>query len=88
MRIGPTFGDELAAAGVGCLPVVWDCVAGTIDTSDPNLTAAQIASIEKVLAAHDPTKQLPQTDLVTALANQIKTDPNGLAAIKQVLGIA
>ena len=55
MKIGPTFSDELAAAGLAGLPIVWDTQAGTIDTSDPRLDAKQIAAAAAVLKAHDAT---------------------------------
>ncbi len=32
-------------------------------------------------------RAVPAADPITALANSIKNDPNGLAAIKQVLGL-
>jgi hypothetical protein len=52
--IGPTFGRELAAAGLGGLPMSWSS-DGTI-TFDPSMTADQINGVLAVYAAHDPTQ--------------------------------
>jgi hypothetical protein len=56
MILGPTFGNEVIAAGLGGLPFSWgsDGVFG-----ESNLTQAQQASLNAVIAAHDHTKQLP-----------------------------
>lgn len=55
-KIGPSIGDELAAAGVAGLPFSWNPATGQLRTDDPALTAAQRTAILAVLAAHDPTK--------------------------------
>src|SRR4051794_3167066 len=54
--IGPTFGDEIIAAGLGGLPIGW-APDGRI-TGREKLTAAQNSKLDAVIAAHDPTKQL------------------------------
>lgn len=51
MAIGPTFGDEIAAAGLGGLPFSWT-PEGLGDLSA--LTDTQRAAVEAVLAAHNP----------------------------------
>jgi len=51
--IGPTFGKELAAAGLAGLPISWT-PDGTINGRE-NLTPEQNAGVDAVLAKHDPT---------------------------------
>lgn len=67
MKFGPTFYDELQAAGVVGLPFSWgdDGV-----WYSPAITAAQRRTIEQVIAAHDPTK--PYVSPRTALRQQIQ----------------
>jgi hypothetical protein len=52
--IGPTFPAELAAAGLTELPFAWDSDGNILFGSA--MTTEQIASVEAVYAAHDPTK--------------------------------
>jgi hypothetical protein len=52
--IGPTFAQEIKAAGLIGLPFAWG-QDGNI-TYGTALTADQTAAIEAVYAAHDPTK--------------------------------
>jgi hypothetical protein len=54
-EIGPSFGDEILAAGLGGLKFVWSLTDGTI-TGRENLTDEQNKILDKVIAAHDPTK--------------------------------
>jgi hypothetical protein len=55
MRIGPTFGAELIAAG--CADgVVWDCESGEIQIDGVIGATGKVAA---VLAAHDPTAECP-----------------------------
>lgn len=56
LAIGETFPAELEAAHLLGLPFVWS-VNGAFEF-DPRMTAVQIASVEAVYAAHDPTKSL------------------------------
>jgi hypothetical protein len=51
-RIGPTFGDEVIAAGLGGLPFSWGD-DGDIQGIE-NLTAGQLRKLEGLLKAHDP----------------------------------
>jgi hypothetical protein len=53
-QIGPSFYDELIAAGVAGLPFAW-APDGTI-TFDAAMTLSQKATVEAVYAAHDPAK--------------------------------
>lgn len=52
MKIGQSFGDELAAAGLSDAVATWGD-DGSI-TYQPDATQQQIAGIEAVLAKHDP----------------------------------
>lgn len=52
--LGLTFGDECIAAGLGGLPFSWG--ATTDDMVTDQLTADQLATLDTVIAAHDPTK--------------------------------
>jgi len=55
---GPTFGDELAAAGWGGLPISWSPyeIFGR-----QNCTPEQDAGLQSVINAHDPTKKQAPT---------------------------
>lgn len=52
MKIGPTFYDELRAAGA-TTEIAWSPEPGHIEYA-PSVTPAQRAAVEAVLAAHDP----------------------------------
>jgi hypothetical protein len=71
--LGPTFGDEVIAAGLGGLPFTWGATDDTI-TGRENLTAAQNTTLDGVVAAHDPSKRykniIPTTDWVARFTNQ------------------
>jgi len=56
-KLGPTFGDELWAAGVGGLPFSWGDDGEFFGRE--NLTAEQNKKIDAVVAAHDPSKKPP-----------------------------
>ena len=51
---GPTFGDEIIAAGLGGLPFAWseDEIFGR-----ERLTDEENAALDEVIAAHDPAAQ-------------------------------
>ena len=51
--IGPSFPDELKAAGLFGLPFSWG--ADGHFTFDPALAAEKVTAIQAVYAAHDPT---------------------------------
>src|SRR5262245_20114813 len=55
-QLGPTFGDEVIAAGLGGLPFSWGATDETI-TGRANLTGAQNSTLDGVVAAHDSTKK-------------------------------
>jgi hypothetical protein len=52
--LGPTFGDEVIAVGLGGLPFSWG-PDGDIQGRE-RLTPEQNATLDAVVAAHDPTK--------------------------------
>lgn len=62
--IGPTFGDEIAAAGLAGLPFTWGS-DGDIQY-DASMTTEQVASVWAVFAVHDPTKPAVIVQSVTA----------------------
>src|SRR5262245_61453636 len=72
-NLGPTFGDETIAAGLGGLPFAWGATDDSI-TGRENLTSAQNTTLDNVVAAHDPTKKrkniLPTTDFIARWTNQ------------------
>src|SRR5262245_13430643 len=55
-QLGPTFSDEIFAAGLGGRPFSWGATDDTI-TGRQNLTAAENTTLDNVIAAHDPAKQ-------------------------------
>jgi hypothetical protein len=86
-QIGPTFGAELAAAGLAGLPFAWNA-AGEF-TYDPAITPEQQTAIEAVLAAHDHTKAViplisKRQMLTWLLQNKNKTDADVLAALDTI----
>jgi hypothetical protein len=52
--LGPTFGAEVIAAGLGGLPFAWGTDGGI--SGRESLTPAQNATLDAVIAAHDPSK--------------------------------
>jgi hypothetical protein len=68
---GPTFGDEVLAAGLGGLPFQWTEyeIFGR-----ENLTSEQNTTLDGVIAVHDPTKHrkniIPTTDFIARFTNQ------------------
>lgn len=68
--LGPTFGDEVVDAGLGGLPIAWGATDDTIMGRD-KLTPAQNATLDGVVAAHDPTQKyvIPTTDFVARFTN-------------------
>lgn len=57
-QLGPTFGDEVIAAGLGGLPFSWGATSDDIFGRE-NLTDEQNTTLDGVIEAHDPTKQPP-----------------------------
>lgn len=53
-KIGPSFGDEVIAAGLGGLPFSWGD-DGDIQGIE-NLTPAQLKKLTKVVDEHDPER--------------------------------
>jgi hypothetical protein len=56
--LGETFGRDMAAAGIPGLPISWGRTDDTIQGRD-GLTPEQNATLEQVIAAHDPSAKLP-----------------------------
>jgi hypothetical protein len=74
MLLGPTFGNELIAAGLGGLPLGVSS-DGRI-TGREKLTDAQNSKLDAVIAAHDPTKQL--VPLIPLYTIQARMDTEGV----------
>ena len=72
-RIGPTFGNEIFAAGLGGLPFTWG-EDGVIEFH-PSMSQAQIDGVRAVYAAHDPTAKLPPSAFSVALTAVLQS-PN------------
>lgn len=53
--LGPTFGDEVIAAGLGGLPFSWGETSDDMITDQ--LTPEQMATLQTVIDAHDASKQ-------------------------------
>jgi|SRR6516162_9315568 hypothetical protein len=53
MPIGPSFGDELADAGLAGLPIAWN---NDKIINDTDLTPDQKDKLQKVLNTHNPNK--------------------------------
>ena len=54
-QLGPTFGDEVIAAGLGGLPFTWGDTDESIHGRE-KLTAAENATLDDVVDKHDPAK--------------------------------
>lgn len=69
--LGPTFGDEVIAAGLGGLPIAWGATDDTI-TGREHLTTAQNTTLDGVVAAHNPDKKqvVTTTEFVARFTNQ------------------
>jgi hypothetical protein len=59
MKLGPTFGAEVIAAGLDGLGLYWSADTGNI-TGRESLTRAQNRALDVVVATHDPNKRPPQ----------------------------
>lgn len=69
-NLGPTFGNEVIAAGLGGLPFTWG--NNSTQISAANLTPAQLAILDGVVAAHDPTANAPVADKVELVLLKIE----------------
>jgi hypothetical protein len=56
-QIGPNFGNEFIAAGLGGTPVAWTSEGEFFNREQ--LTEEQNATLDGVIAAHDPTTPTP-----------------------------
>jgi len=72
-QLGPTFGDEFLAAGLGGLPITWKDTDDSITGRD-KITPEQNTTLDGVVAAHDPTKKpkntIATTDFIARFTNQ------------------
>lgn len=84
--IGPTFSIELAAAGLNGLPFAWGA-DGTL-SFDGTMTPTQIAAVEAIYAAHDPTKQDPRAVAAAAFKAGCQIVSTGTPALNATYGVA
>lgn len=75
--IGPTFGDEIHAAGLDGLPFSWTA-DGTLNLDSEMLTDQQRVEIKAVYDAHDPlavaqVKMSPDQQTIAALQSSVDT---------------
>lgn len=73
MMFGETFGDEIRAAGLGGLPFIWD--SGGFIGGRENLTAAENATLDAVIAAHDPAATIPPLTRRQRIVERLRADP-------------
>jgi len=80
--IGPSFSDELKAAGLLGLPFSWG-TDGVIQF-DSRMTQAQIDAVKAVYDAHDPMAAgpVPVPDPLDELRTALKADSTLLSKIK------
>jgi len=84
---GPTFGDEVHAAGLGGLPFSWVPLTGEISGRE-DLTDEQNTTLDSVIAAHDPTAAMVPTSVTNRQFFQAMaqlgyiTQQEAMAAIK------
>src|SRR5262245_55432724 len=70
-QLGATFGDEVMAAGLGGLPLVWGATDDTI-TGREKITPAQNTTLDGVIAAHVPTfmdTTTPSSEFISRFTN-------------------
>lgn len=84
--IGPTFGAELVAAGLGGLQISWGA-DGRIDYG-ASITPAQRIAIEAVLTAHNPAAVSPDQDAVRDAYVMAKAAVQALAVDASVPAVA
>jgi hypothetical protein len=78
-QIGPTFGDEIAAAGLSGLPFTW-MVGGTDEdiAGREDLDVDQNATLDEVIVAHDPAVKSRRQEADEYLAAGLTVDfPSG-----------
>lgn len=77
--IGPSFSDELAAAGLLGLPFTWS-PEGVIEFGE-GVTDAQKADVEAIYATHDPTKP----DSVAIKAQIVELEGKSARALREAV---
>ena len=76
---GPTFGSELVAAGCSSAVATYGS-DGTLNYV-PSATPDQIAAVQKVVAAHDPTKQIVPSSVTNYQARSVLIQQGFLAKV-------
>lgn len=71
-QLGPTFGNEVMAAGLGGKPFGWGDTDDSI-TGRENLSPADNTTLDGVVTAHDPAKKhkniIPTTEFIARWTN-------------------
>jgi hypothetical protein len=69
-QLGPTFGDEIIAAGLGGTALVWGDTDETIKNRE-TLTTEQNTTLDGVIGAHDPNKKyaIATSDFIARFTN-------------------
>lgn len=76
MRLGPTFGDQLRAAGLD-LPISWS-ETGEIQGLD-RLTSEQRTRLDQEIAVHDPNRRPVPTIPLATIQARMKAETVGTA---------
>lgn len=66
---GPTFGSELVAAGCSSAVATWGTDGSLVYV--PGATPDQMTTVQRVIAAHDPTKQIVPSTVTNYQARTI-----------------
>jgi hypothetical protein len=74
--LGPTFALELEAAGI--TGITWFPATGEIEWRE-RLTAEENATLDEVIAAHDPSKQLPTPPTYAELLQRLTKLERGIS---------
>ena len=79
--LGPNFGGELIAAGLGGLPIAWAPDGGI--SGRGNLTPEQNAMLDAAIAAHDPDARPPA---LVPCERRVRIDHADLTALLYLQG--
>ncbi len=86
MALGPTFGKEIIAAGLGGLPFTWGS-DGAIE-GRANLTTQQNATLDSVIAAHNPAAVLAKMIPLSVLQARFELEGQWDTYVNYMFGAA
>jgi hypothetical protein len=84
--IGPSFSQDLAAAGLSGLPIAWG--SDGVISGRANLTAQQNAALDAVIAAHNPTKPAVPQIVNAAQARLALNDSGNRSLVEAAIKLA